>query len=809
MVPKKILKILPYFLLTLLPIIIYRRFFIEGLYPFPGNFLIAWFQPYKSYSVINGIISIPHKPIADDVFRHIYPFTTLAADLVKNLQLPLWNPYNGSGMPLLASLNNGLLDPSNVLYFLFSYPFAWSVQLILQSVFISICMYLYLRKIRSSVSASLFGSIAYTLSGFVTARVVFGVYGQAIAVLPLMLFVLESYSRTGSKKIFLLPFILFYLIVSSQPQISAYVMAFSVLYYLVIITGKQKAGRVLSGFILPGVLFLLGITLSAIQLLPTLELYRLGNITSENSLNIINRFLVPFNNVVKIFVPNYFGNAATYNFWGSGDYIQTITYVGMVPCLFAYLVLTKKTVLKTRLTLLLLITAVVSFLLAVDWPVARFITSLPIPILSTGAPSRIFFLTTFSLTTLSALGFDIFFAQKYSIKKLLKTVAPYLFIILLIVGMTFLLFLTKKACNNFIITACRTIALRNTLLETSVFVASFFLLILYLIFKERLRQVWIAGALLVLIASIGIYNTDKFLPFTSVQNIFPSNGLIKELQKQSATRQRILGLGDGTITTDFATQFRIYDPNYYHPLYIQRYKELIEFTNTGSMSPVLPRGDITINASLQATPAHKIRRDRLLQLLGIQNLLFLNSQLPDQSRPIWSDGTYTLIENEHPAPRVYVATKLYYQNAKEAALGTLFSQNFDPLDSAVIEEKISPRNFLSSGNINAKLVSYSANEVVINTEGDGKGLLILSDNYYPGWKAYIDGKETGVYRANYTFRGVLIGSGIHTVLFRYHPSSFFLGTKISLLSLFFIPVLYLLYNRSAKLSGKSITQDRR
>ncbi|HZE87770.1 MAG TPA: hypothetical protein VE090_06250, partial [Methylomirabilota bacterium] len=75
-------------LFTSIALLLFWQFFIKGLFLFPGNYLVAWFEPYKSETFKNGNILIAHKPVADDVFRHIYPFKTLAVDEMKQWQLP-------------------------------------------------------------------------------------------------------------------------------------------------------------------------------------------------------------------------------------------------------------------------------------------------------------------------------------------------------------------------------------------------------------------------------------------------------------------------------------------------------------------------------------------------------------------------------------------------------------------------------------------------------------------------------------------------------------------------------------------------
>jgi uncharacterized membrane protein YfhO len=60
-------------------------------------------------------------------------------------------------------------------------------------------------------------------------------------------------------------------------------------------------------------------------------------------------------------------------------------------------------------------------------------------------------------------------------------------------------------------------------------------------------------------------------------------------------------------------------------------------------------------------------------------------------------------------------------------------------------------------------------------------LLFLSETYYPvGWKAFIDGKETTIYRLNYLFRGVVIPFGQHKLEMRFEPRGFSLGKSMSL-----------------------------
>jgi uncharacterized membrane protein YfhO len=80
-------------------------------------------------------------------------------------------------------------------------------------------------------------------------------------------------------------------------------------------------------------------------------------------------------------------------------------------------------------------------------------------------------------------------------------------------------------------------------------------------------------------------------------------------------------------------------------------------------------------------------------------------------------------------------------------------------------------------------VSEKNNEVDLRVKTAENSFLVLSDTYYPGWKAYVDGKETKIYRADYNFRAIPLKPGEYRVKFIYDPISFKIGMVVSLLTL--------------------------
>jgi hypothetical protein len=83
----------------------------------------------------------------------------------------------------------------------------------------------------------------------------------------------------------------------------------------------------------------------------------------------------------------------------------------------------------------------------------------------------------------------------------------------------------------------------------------------------------------------------------------------------------------------------------------------------------------------------------------------------------------------------------------------------------------------------ARIVVDRANEVVIDAESPGGGVLVLADAYYPGWEASVDGASAPVLQVNVIQRGVPLGPGRHRVVLSYRPAALRLGLQLSGLGL--------------------------
>ena len=127
-----------------------------------------------------------------------------------------------------------------------------------------------------------------------------------------------------------------------------------------------------------------------------------------------------------------------------------------------------------------------------------------------------------------------------------------------------------------------------------------------------------------------------------------------------------------------------------------------------------------------------------------------------------------------------------WERDEAALLKVISGARFDPRARVILEEQpVIPPGPKPPGVADEppRIVKYGLNRVRIETAQSTNALLVLGDSWYPGWKAYVNGKQATLYRANYVMRSVLTPPGRSTVEFRYEPWSFRVGVMVSLASL--------------------------
>jgi len=149
---------------------------------------------------------------------------------------------------------------------------------------------------------------------------------------------------------------------------------------------------------------------------------------------------------------------------------------------------------------------------------------------------------------------------------------------------------------------------------------------------------------------------------------------------------------------------------------------------------------------------------------------------------VFRSHTAAMWENRDALPRTFIVHRAEIVN-DDQALERLKTPCF-PYDQLVLLSDVPASALIDSSNDPGPLsqvtvVEYKPERVVVNVQTERAGYLVLTDSWYPGWVAWIDGKETPIYRADYIFRAVPLSPGQHTVVFEYRPASLFWGAVIS------------------------------
>ena len=149
---------------------------------------------------------------------------------------------------------------------------------------------------------------------------------------------------------------------------------------------------------------------------------------------------------------------------------------------------------------------------------------------------------------------------------------------------------------------------------------------------------------------------------------------------------------------------------------------------------------------------------------------------------------YSLFENLAVFPRAFIVHNASFENDDEKILNALEDPSNDWRSSIIIYGEGKAVAF-PEGRSEANITKYDYDYVKIDAFTEHPGFLVLSDAYYPGWNAYVNGSRVDIFRANYAFRAVKTPSGKSVVEFRYEPMSLFIGTVMTSISVIIIIII--------------------
>ncbi|MDH3268866.1 MAG: YfhO family protein [Ignavibacteria bacterium] len=178
------------------------------------------------------------------------------------------------------------------------------------------------------------------------------------------------------------------------------------------------------------------------------------------------------------------------------------------------------------------------------------------------------------------------------------------------------------------------------------------------------------------------------------------------------------------------------------------------------------------------------------RMLNVKYIILDKEVNSPELQLIYSGEKTFVYLNRNALPRAYFVNQVAKKSDLEI-INMVKDGQFDPGDIAFTDEEI---NGIEAPDSTAfvKIEKFKDENVQLDVNASGNNFLFIGDTYmsgetdyklftvHTGWKVFIDGKETKIYRANHAFRGIVVPKGNHKVEFTYLPESFIISKYLSL-----------------------------
>ncbi|MDE2589643.1 MAG: hypothetical protein KGL95_08270, partial [Patescibacteria group bacterium] len=486
---------------------------------------------------------------------------------------------------------------------------------------------------------------------------------------------------------------------------------------------------------------------TAVQWVPTLQfIFQSARDIDQNPFQNPGWF-IPWQHLLQFVVPDFFGNPTTLNYFGVWNYAEFSGYIGILPLIFALAAMIfrrdKKTYFWTGLVIL-------SLLFALPTPLAKLPFMLQIPFLSTAQPTRLLSVVDISLVILAALGLDM------AIKKRGVIIIPSFIISLILAGCWVFVLSAYKFYHGISVDQVN-VTKHNLVIPTLTFIVSMIVFAGWSLVEKVTKKQFVImfSVILLIVTSFDVLRfAQKFTPFTPEVYLYPQTQTLKFL-KQHIGIGRIMETDARIFPPNFSVMYHLQSVDGYDPLYLKRYGAFIAALSRGKPDISTPFGfnRIIIPERIDSP---------FINLLGVKYVLSLTDITNPQLVKVFQEGETRVYENKKVLPRAFFVEHSLSAKTDQQAISQMFDSLFNPSIDAVVEGAAGLTDF-STGKVS--VTSYSENKVVLQTENTGDGFLVLTDSFYPTWHALVDSHETQIFITDFTFRGIKVPKGVHTIVF--------------------------------------------
>ncbi len=731
---------------------------------------------------------------------HNYPFRRFVQTCLQHRALPLWNPYVAMGVPFVG-LMSGAFDPIVGLAAALSPPERITNTVVFIALPVAATgMLLLLTLLGLPLTTRLFGAIAFAFCGSMVVwlgRMNF----LAMVWMPWLFTAAEALLRrptplrTGcvalTTALITLP---------AHLQTTFHGLAALTLYGAVrLLQGTTPAGRRRWALAGAATGIALGLAMGAVQLLPSLDILHQPDLPKINRSNVEEAPTIAaalahsvrgdpqtlhtlFPTALTAIAPNLFGSPRHNDWWWpASNFAETDLYIGLLPLFFAlYGVAHLRRLSHLHAWALL---AVAAFGVAYALPLFNGVNYLPAFNQINNARLRLLY--EFAAILCACIGMEHYLAERPGIGRGRRAAAfalfaaavlvlPPLFIATLphlAVGQTAL----GRTARPLIEATLKGEELRNLVLLaiTGAGVAAWW--------RGHLRtNLFRLLALAIVFADLygGLHDFNPTLPSQYVYPTPPSVAFLKQDQEpfrlSSTTTATILPPNTKLL-------YGIDDVDLFCVVGIGRY---LRFQHR--ITP--PR-----SAAFQHFAFRRPRR--VQQLIDLMNIKYMVARPWDRPRdwlrdPFRADDNYRLVydqgvriyENKTVLPRAFLVHRSRLFEDPELLLDALFAPTFQPRRTLYLEDPTAPRlegDDESHEGETVRLTHRGIDDLEVEARATTPAYLFLSEAYYPGWQATVDGTPAPVYAADYLFRAIYLPPGRHTVHLAFHPAPFRHGAQLA------------------------------
>ena len=700
---------------------------------------------------------------------------------------PLWQPMLFGGMPFIDGMHGDIFYPPSLALFFMDAAQFWGWKMALH-VFLAGCFtYVWLRELGLRRELALFGGLVYMMGADLVSLVLPGGDGKLFVstLAPLAFFLTEravTRRRISDYAIFSLGIAL--LVFTSHMQLVYFCIWGLTGYFFFRLFQQWRADRnnrvLVTNALAFAVAGVLGVAAAAVQFLPPLEYLRTYSHRSEKTNQASDSaayaysttFSLHAEEVMALAVPEFVGdNAQTETipggrYWGRNGFKYNNEFAGFIPLLLLPLLFLRRRSARTWFFTALAVLAVI-YGLGANTPLFRLFYLIP-GVQLFRAPSIIIFLYGLALATLGALGLERALAWATGTPDERATARRYLWIATGVVGLLALLASTGTLVSMW--TSIRDVANPDALNVNMPFIKRGFgitfliALLVTLTWEGVARGMYGAGlaiAFVCVLAFAESYRVDRpFIRTTALINnpsdpLFNADEAVLFLRGRQQAGEVFRALDARPLFTQQQSQpntlavHGIEQIGGHHGNEIGRYRSLIG----GDALANLGQGNWRL---LDITNTQYMISPGVLSLPGFEEVF---------------RGNASIVYKRTPAlPRAFVVGRTEVVTDSQAIDRMLLGRDFDYAGTALVSEPL-PTQIAPPTQSSVQWARRGVNSYTLKVTTDQPSLLVVLDNYYPMWRATVNGQETEIVRANYTFRGVPIPAGQHEVTFRYVASN--------------------------------------